>query len=172
MFASAASVLAIIGAGTLADKVGQRVMVQWGSIAFALYVFPFFLMVDTGNVVLFTIAVVVAMVVLSAIAGPVAALYSSLFDVHVRYSGASLSFQLASVLGGGLTPLICTFLLGWTGSTWAICAYLIALNILAWVCMHAISRAQPARKTKHPTRALGRPTSAPRRKTTGVREGT
>lgn len=143
MLASAASILAILGAGILSDRIGHRAMVAGGSIGFALYSIPFFVLVDTGNTVLFALAVVVAMIILSAIAGPVAALFAELFEVRIRYSGASLSFQLASVVGGGFTPLICTSLVAWTSSTWSISAYIIALNAIALLCVRAIPAPQP-----------------------------
>ena len=153
MVASAASIVAILGAGKLSDRFGRKALVTWGSILFGLYTVPFFLLVNTGNTALFAIAVVFAMVILSAVAGPVAALFAELFETRVRYSGASLSFQLASVIGGGSTPLICTALLAWSSSTWSICAYIIALNVFALLCIRAIP------ETKNSRLSTGSPTT-------------
>ncbi len=63
--------------------------------------------------------------------GPQAAFFSELFATRVRYSGASVGYQLASPLAGGIAPLIATALLKWSdGDTWPVAEYLIATAIL------------------------------------------
>ena len=63
----------------------------------------------------------------AAMYGPQAAFFSELFGTNVRYSGASIGYQLASPFAGGLAPLIATALLQWSGDeSWPVAIYLIA----------------------------------------------
>jgi hypothetical protein len=65
---------------------------------------------------------------------PQAAFFSEMFGTDVRYTGASIGYQLASPLSGGLAPLICVSLLQWTdGRTWGIAIYLIMLSAITIV---------------------------------------
>lgn len=78
--------------------------------------------------------------------GPQAAIFSELFDAKVRYSGASLSYQLASTLAGGLTPLIATILLArFNGASWPIALYLIGLAMVTLIGASLPSETRPAR---------------------------
>jgi MFS transporter, MHS family, shikimate and dehydroshikimate transport protein len=61
---------------------------------------------------------------------PEAAWVAELFPARLRYSGASLGFQLGAALSGGLTPILASALLLWTGATWSISVYLIAAAIV------------------------------------------
>ena len=62
--------------------------------------------------------------------GPEAAWVAELFTARLRYSGASLGFQIGAALSGGLTPIIASALLLWTGATWPISLYLIAVAVV------------------------------------------
>ncbi len=64
-----------------------------------------------------------------AMYGPQAAFFSELFGTRVRYSGASLGYQLASVLAGGLSPLIALYLLA-TYGYWAVAAYTAGMALI------------------------------------------
>ena len=67
---------------------------------------------------------------------PQAAYFSELFDTRVRYSGASLGYQLASPLAGGLAPFIATALLHWSGGkAWPVAVYLVAMAAITLVCV-------------------------------------
>jgi MHS family shikimate/dehydroshikimate transporter-like MFS transporter len=72
----------------------------------------------------------------AAMYGPQAAFFSELFGTSVRYSGASLGYQLASPLAGGLAPLIATQLLRQTdGKPWPVAIYLVAMAVVTIVCV-------------------------------------
>ena len=71
----------------------------------------------------------------NAMYGPQAAYFSELFGASVRYSGASLGYQLASVLSGGLAPFIATALLAWFGSD-AVAAYMVVLSAVTVVAAY------------------------------------
>ena len=76
-----------------------------------VFAFPFFWMVDTGNAVMVGLAIVLGLIVQSAMYAPQAAFFAELFGTDVRFTGVSIGYQLASPLAGGLAPLICTALL-------------------------------------------------------------
>ena len=69
---------------------------------------------------------------LSLMYGPQAALFAELFPVELRYSGASLGYQLGAVLGGGLAPIIATALQARFDSSFAIAAYLFAMCAISF----------------------------------------
>jgi hypothetical protein len=73
--------------------------------------------------------------------GPQAALFAGLFGTRVRYSGASLGYQLASVLAGGLSPVVGAALLGWShGAWWPVAAYMIVLALITLASVWATPR--------------------------------
>jgi MHS family shikimate/dehydroshikimate transporter-like MFS transporter len=136
LIASVVEVFGDPGFGALSDRVGRRTMYLAGAVFTALWVFPMFWLVNTGVPVLIYLALAVALIGLSAQYGTTAAFFAELFSTRVRYSGASLGYQAASVLGGGLAPLIGTALLAWSGgASWPIAIYMIALITLTIVCV-------------------------------------
>ena len=100
-----------------------------GAAFSALFVVPFFVLVGTGDGMLVRLAIGVGVAVgHAAMYGPQASLFAELFGARVRYSGASLGYQLASVLAGGLSPLVATALLGaFHGAWWPVAAYMVVL---------------------------------------------
>ncbi|WP_181781981.1 MFS transporter [Pseudonocardia pini] len=147
---SAVSVVCNLAYGTLADRIGRRRLFFVGTIATAAYAFPFFWLVDSGSLGLYVLALVISAIVLAAISAAVASYFAELFPTRVRYSGVSLSFQVAAVMGGGFTPLICTALYSWVGSTWIVAAYIVALALVGLGCLLAIPRLQAAELATDP----------------------
>ncbi|APZ96033.1 MFS transporter [Fuerstiella marisgermanici] len=133
--AASVQLIAIPSFGLLSDKVGRRPVYLCGAIFIGLFAFPFFWLVETQIVSLVWLAIVIGMIGHAAMYGPQAAFFSELFGTNVRYSGASIGYQLASPLAGGLAPLIATALLNWSdNATWPVSVYLMAtaaLTILA-----------------------------------------
>lgn len=128
LLASAFQFCAIPLFGALSDRVGRRPVYLGGAVALALFAFPFFWLVASGSTALVWLAIVVGLVVHAAMYAPQAAFFSELFGTEVRYSGASLGYQLASPLAGGVAPLIATTLLQASGGRpWPVALYLIAL---------------------------------------------
>ncbi|OIJ93028.1 MFS transporter [Streptomyces sp. MUSC 14] len=129
---AALSMLSTPGWGALSDRFGRRPVFLFGAVGSALYVVPFFLLVDTGSPVLTGIAVLIGVNVFhDAMFGPQAAWFSELFRTGVRMSGASLGYQTGAVLGGGLLPLLATSLyLVASRQPWLVCAYLLVLSAL------------------------------------------
>ena len=81
-------------------------MYRWGAILTGAWGFALFPLVDTGSPALITLAVTMGMIFLSMQYGPQAAYFTELFSTEVRYSGASLGYQIGAILGGALAPTI------------------------------------------------------------------
>lgn len=134
MLGSAVQLVAIPAFGALSDKLGRRPVYLGGAFFLLLFAFPFFWLIGTREPVLVMLAVVIGLIGHSAMYGPQAAFFSELFGTRVRYSGASLGYQLASPLAGGLAPLIATALLGWSmGEPWPVALYLIGMAVITLV---------------------------------------
>jgi MHS family shikimate/dehydroshikimate transporter-like MFS transporter len=136
LIASAAQFFVIPLFGILSDRVGRRPVYLAGAAGLAAFAFPFFWMVSTANTTWIGIAIVVGLIVQSAMYAPQAAFFAELFGTDVRYTGASIGYQLASPLAGGLAPLICTGLLQWSGGEpWPIAVYMIILSAITLVAV-------------------------------------
>ncbi len=135
--AAAFQIVAIPGFGALSDRIGRRPVYLAGAIFIALFAFPFFWMVETKVTVVIWLAIVLGLVGHSAMYGPQAAFFSELFGTRVRYSGASIGYQLASPFAGGLAPMIATALLQWSGDkSWPVSLYLIVTAAITLVAIY------------------------------------
>ena len=115
----------------LSDRIGRRRPTLFGAFAGLVGLALFFGAVETGSTWLIVLAAVIALnVAHDAMYGPQAAWFAELFDARVRYSGASLGYQIGSVLGGGFSPLVAAALVALTGAPWAVVAYLGVLTAL------------------------------------------
>jgi MHS family shikimate/dehydroshikimate transporter-like MFS transporter len=135
LIASACHLFALPLFGMLSDRLGRRPVYMMGAVFSALFAFPFFWMLDTREPVMIWLAITLGVAVgHAAMYGPQASFFSELFGTRVRYSGASLGYQLASVIAGGLSPLIATELLILSGgSPRPVAIYLIGLSIITLV---------------------------------------
>jgi metabolite-proton symporter len=115
--------------GLLSDYCGRRPVYLFGAISTGLFALPFFWLMDSSRIDLIWLGLALGLGVFHpAMYGPQAAFFSELFGTRVRYSGASLGYQLASPLAGGLFPLVATMLLRWSaGQSWLVAAYLLAM---------------------------------------------
>ena len=123
--------------GALSDRFGRRPIYLFGAIFTGLFAFPFFWLIETSSTGLMVVAIVLALVVgHAAMYGPQASFFSELFGTRVRYSGASLGYQLASVIAGGLSPLIAAWLLKRYNASWPIALYVIGLAAVTTVSVY------------------------------------
>jgi MHS family shikimate/dehydroshikimate transporter-like MFS transporter len=136
--AAAIELLTVPLFGALSDRVGRRPVYIGGAIFWALLAFPFFWLVDTGATPLIWLGIVLAFAIGHASMWSVAAaLYAELFDTRVRYSGASLGYQLAITVGGGPAPFIATALIAWSGgSPWPVSLYLVVAAFISLVSLY------------------------------------
>src|SRR4028118_1262252 len=136
MIASAIELFAIPFCGRLAGTRGREPVYLGGAVFSLLFAFPFFWLVNTEVTVLIWLAIVLALVGgHAAMYGPQASFFSELFGTRVRYSGASLGYQLASVFAGGLAPFIATALLAAFGYG-AVALYLAFMALITVVATY------------------------------------
>ena len=116
--------------GALSDRLGRKPLYLFGAIGVAAWSFVFIFLVDTNNFALTVIAVVGGLLFHGAMYGPQAAFLSELFGTKVRYSGVSVGYQLASIVAGGLAPLIAVALYTSFGSGYAIAVYVTLSSVI------------------------------------------
>jgi MFS family permease len=126
--------------GYLSDRIGRRLMYGIGIVCTAVYAFPYFGLLDTKVAGLVLLAIVLSLVFHDMQYGPQAALIAESFGPNVRYSGAGLGYQLASVIAGGPAPLIATSILERTGSSTGISWYIIGCCVLAMIALLLMPR--------------------------------
>jgi metabolite-proton symporter len=124
--------------GSLSDRFGRRKLYMAGAVFSTLFCFPFFMLVDTKETILVWLAIVLGVNVgHDLMYGPQAAYYAELFGTRVRYSGASLGYQLASVLSGGFAPLIAAALLAANNdSPTLVAAYMVVMGLITVVATY------------------------------------
>ena len=94
----------------LSDRLGRKQVYRWGAILTGLWGFALFPLIDTGDTVLICLAITMGLVFLGMQYGPQAAYFTELFTTEVRYSGASLGYQIGAIIGGALAPTIAVLL--------------------------------------------------------------
>jgi metabolite-proton symporter len=120
--------------GALSDMVGRKPVYLSGALFLAAFAFVFFWMVEKREPAWVWSAIVIGMIGHAAMYGPQAAFLSELFGTRVRYTGASLGYQLAAPLSGGITPLVATALFVWSGGKpWPVGVYLVAMAFVTIV---------------------------------------
>jgi metabolite-proton symporter len=118
----------------LSDRFGRKRVYLVGSLLTGLIAYPYFAVLTHGGAGLIFAAVVVSLFLHALQYGPQAALIAENFPTHLRYGGAGLGYQLASVFAGGPAPLIATWLLHKTGTPYAISAYIVFATVVTIAC--------------------------------------
>ncbi len=133
---AAVSVVTMPLMGALSDRIGQRRLFAIGMVVMCLFAYPFFALLATRSGPLVWLAMILAIgVVFSVLYAPESMLFAAQFPASVRYSGISISVQLAGALGGGLAPVVATALLRSNdGNPLTVAAYLVGLGFVALVC--------------------------------------
>jgi hypothetical protein len=106
-----------------------------GAAGIGLWVFPFFWLIDMGSFLALLTAVTVGLILHGAMYAPQAAFFTELFSTRVRYSGASIGAQFASVAAGAPAPLIATALLSSYGTSTPISLYVIAAAVITLIAV-------------------------------------
>ena len=131
--ASVLSFFTIPFCGYLSDRIGRKRMYLIGAAVMAIFGFIYFAMLDTGNLTWIFIAIVLSLIPHDIMYGPQAALIAEAFTGRLRYSGASLGYQLASVIAGGPAPLIATALFARYSTGYAIAFYILFCAVLSLI---------------------------------------
>ncbi len=119
--------------GFLSDIFGRRLVYGIGVVAIGLYAFPYYGLLNTRSSGLVLLAIVLSLVFHDIMYGPQAALISEAFGTGVRYSGAGLGYQLASIIAGGPAPLIAAAILAATGSSTWISLYIVGCAVVSMI---------------------------------------
>ena len=117
--------------GHISDRIGRRRMYLIGVVAMGLFGFVYFGMVDTAIPWAVFIAIVLSLIPHDIQYGPQAALIAESFTPRLRYSGASLGYQLASIIAGGPAPFISTWLFATYKSTVPIGIYISICAVIS-----------------------------------------
>ena len=121
--------------GWLSDRFGRKTMFYTSSLFAMGFAFPIFWLLDTKDPMTITLTIVAAITFGQMVGfGVGASWYSELFAAPLRYSGASLGFQIGAAISGGLTPFAAATFMVWSGgATWPISVYLIVLAVITFI---------------------------------------
>ena len=131
--ASVVSFVSIPLFGHISDRIGRRKMYMLGAATVGVFGFIYFEMLNTRSLPVIFLAIVLSLIPHDMMYGPQAALIAESFTGRLRYSGASLGYQLASVIAGGPAPLIATWLFIKYNSAYAVAAYILVCAVLSLI---------------------------------------
>jgi MFS family permease len=120
-------------AGRLSDKVGRKRMYMSGCVLMGIFGFIYYALLDTGNPAVIFIIVALSLLPVMTLYGPEAALIAEAFSPRLRYSGASLGYQLASIIAGGPAPFIATWLVARYHSSLPVAIYIMITAIIGLI---------------------------------------
>jgi MFS family permease len=131
--ASIVSFVSIPLFGHISDRIGRRKMYMLGAATVGVFGFIYFEMLNTRSLPVIFLAIVLSLIPHDMMYGPQAALIAESFTGRLRYSGASLGYQLASVIAGGPAPRIATWLFVKYNSAYAVVAYIFVCAVLTLI---------------------------------------
>jgi MFS family permease len=133
LVASVISFFSIPIFGHLSDRIGRKRMYMIGAAVVGVFGFGYFALLDTMVPGLIFLAIVLSLIPHDMIYGPQAAMIAECFTPRLRYSGASLGYQFASIIAGGPAPLVATALFAAYHSGYAIALYILACAVISLI---------------------------------------
>jgi metabolite-proton symporter len=126
--------------GALSDRVGRKPLYVYGTIAMALYAFPYFWLVNQESVALLVIATVLGLgIIWAPITAVLGTMFSEIFSAEVRYTGISLGYQIGAAVAGGTAPLVAaTLLLKFNNSYVPVALYIIFTAVISLLAIWAV----------------------------------
>jgi MFS family permease len=142
--------------GHLSDRIGRKRMYITGAVLTGLWALPYFGLLNTGESTIVFLAIAVSLIPHNMQYGPQAALIAESFTTRLRYGGAGIGYQLASVVAGGPAPLLAVWMLHTFDSTLPIALYIMAgavVTVIATLLLPEPNRAAVAREFEEGARA-------------------
>ncbi|MDY0393733.1 MFS transporter [Virgibacillus halophilus] len=133
------SICVIFLTGYISDKISPKRILGFGNVLLLLWAIPYFSLLNTKSVGLIFLAIIIAFIIHATMWAPLAPVIASSFPTHLRFSGSAITFMLRSVIGGGLAPLISTFLLKEFDSGYAISAYIMLTAVIALISLKFVN---------------------------------
>jgi MFS transporter, MHS family, shikimate and dehydroshikimate transport protein len=140
----------------LSDTVGRKKVVMGGMVLTALWAYPMLWLLDTANFVAITVAVTVLMLIYGMLYGPLGAFLGETFGTRVRFTGIAVSYNIGSILGAAVAPIVATYIVAKAHASWPLGVYLIAMAVVSFVCAALLPETRSAdlttdRTAEHPT---------------------
>jgi MFS transporter, MHS family, shikimate and dehydroshikimate transport protein len=140
--------------GRLSDRIGRRTVYLMGAVFVALYSFAFFQLVETRNPVYIVFAYIGGMALSQASVYAVQSTrFAELFGARVRYTGASLPYQIAGIITSGPAPLISAWLFATYKATWPIAWYIAATAVINLACAYLLAETFRRNRSAEPVDA-------------------
>ena len=124
--------------GYISDKIGRVRTFQIGYVLLGIWAIPMWFLIDTGDIVMYFIALFVMTIGLGLSYGPQAALCSEAFPAEIRYSGVSIGYAIGAIFGGAFAPLIADLVFKSTGASWTIGLYILGVTIISLVAVSLV----------------------------------
>jgi MFS family permease len=154
MFGSVCMIPALIGVAHLSDRIGNRYgLFRLGCITTGLWAFAFFPLLESGAILGAAAAIAIGLCFIALMYGPQAALFAELFDTEVRFSGATLGYQVGVLLGGGFAPMIATALFAYAENSIAVAFFMAASCLISVVCVSMLHRRRQKEMANNPLTA-------------------
>jgi MFS family permease len=140
LLAGIANIPAILIFARVADRAGKRPLAICGSAGLFLFSYPYFWLIDTRSPAMIWLAMSAWLVLAAMLYGITGVFIAELFPARVRYSGISLGYQMAGMLGGAFAPLVATGLIQWSGGTsWPVATYLAVMSLISLIAVYLAS---------------------------------
>lgn len=124
--------------GGLSDRVGRKKVITIGFLGYAILVLPTMIVMDKGSFALAVGAMVVLALPMPIVQSVTYPTYAELFPTRVRYTGLSIAFNIGTIIGGGLTPYLATYLISRTDNLLAPGFLLMGAAVLALVTLRTV----------------------------------
>lgn len=138
LIASAIQIPVQFFAAGYSDRHGRRGIFMLGAVLTGVFAFALFPMIDTGNFLIITLALTCGLCFMGLMYGPQAAFFTEMFSTQVRYSGATLGYQIGAIVGGALAPTIATLLWIKFGTVY-VSMYIAGASLLTLISVYLLT---------------------------------